>query len=461
MSTSDHKIDFIESTTDLMNGRAGLSAFSRYVVTVGVLNALEKEFGSLRKNSKGLTLRQFFHQTITWMADGTSRHINYFDELKQDESYAGVIEVSPDELASQDAIKRLFKAFRKGHEKKFRDILLEIFLARIRSEKPQIISLTLDSMVMDNDEAEVRHGVEPTYKGKKGFHPVQVIYNGMIIDGIFRNGKSGTHEFKKSKAMLCRIITAIREKYDKDVFIIVKLDSGYYDQRLVALLDELRVGFLLTGKNYESMREKVIKIPETSWKTLKNDDKQAWSFVEFEYKSDSWPKEYRAFYTQPHYDEKGEFMLEFARPSNVILTNITKDACFMKKLSIEDRREWLKPTKLILEHHKRGADELPHRGLKDFGFEQLPFKNYHANMAVYHVMLISFALFESFKHDVLFDVISPTSYATTVRRKFFDIAGKIVSHSKKIRLRLHEAVLERINFILVWERCCTATPLLL
>jgi len=33
---------------------------------------------------------------------------------------------------------------------------------------------------------------------------------------------------------------------------------------------------------------------------------------------------------------------------------------------------------IISNHHQRGADELPHRGLKDFGFEELPFKRFAA-----------------------------------------------------------------------------------
>jgi hypothetical protein len=42
---------------------------------------------------------------------------------------------------------------------------------------------------MDNDEAQKRQGVEPPYKKKKGFQPLQMIWNHKIVDAVFRGGK--------------------------------------------------------------------------------------------------------------------------------------------------------------------------------------------------------------------------------------------------------------------------------
>ena len=56
-------------------------------------------------------------------------------------------------------------------------------------ERPPVINLTLDTMVMDNDEAQKRHGVQPTYKKVKGFQPLQMIWKNKIVDAIFRGGK--------------------------------------------------------------------------------------------------------------------------------------------------------------------------------------------------------------------------------------------------------------------------------
>ena len=56
----------------------------------------------------------------------------------------------------------------------FRKVLQRLFLWRLNIKKPQVIFLDMDTMVMDNDDADVREGVGPTYKKKKGFQPLQV-----------------------------------------------------------------------------------------------------------------------------------------------------------------------------------------------------------------------------------------------------------------------------------------------
>jgi len=57
-------------------------------------------------------------------------------------------------------------------------------------------------------------------------------------------------------------------------------------------------------------------------------------------------------------------------------------------------------------------------------FEELPFKRFAANSALYYCMIIAFFLFETFKEDVLEEVMPVGSYATTVRRKALGLRCK-------------------------------------
>jgi hypothetical protein len=50
----------------------------------------------------------------------------------------------------------------------------------------------------------------------------------------------------------------------------------------------------------------------------------------------------------------------------------------LKQMPRDLRKYWGKDISLIYHHHQRGADELPHRGLKAFGSEQLPFNRFAA-----------------------------------------------------------------------------------
>jgi hypothetical protein len=73
------------------------------------------------------------------------------------------------------------------------------------------------------------------------------------------------------------------------------------------------------------------------------------------------------------------------------------------------------PPVIIASYHGRGADELVHRALKDFGFEELPFLRFAPNTALYYTMLVAFVLCECFKQDVCGEVIPLEAYATTLR----------------------------------------------
>ena len=133
----------------------------------------------------------------------------------------------------------------------------------------------------------------------------------------------------------------------------------------------------------------------------------------------------------------------------------------MKKYlsSPETRKELIRLESIIQSHHQRGADELPHRGLKDFGFEELPFKRFSPNTAFFYCMLISFFLFETFKQDVLEEVLPVASYATTVRRKAVDFAAKIVKTSGEIILKVTRSVMDNLRFDKLWEKCQNPIPI--
>jgi hypothetical protein len=119
----------------------------------------------------------------------------------------------------------------------------------------------------------------------------------------------------------------------------------------------------------------------------------------------------------------------------------------LRKSGIED---FFAPHAIIEAYHGRGCDELVHRALKDFTSEQLPFKRFHQNAAFYYTMLIAFFIYEAFKEDVCAPVVSVSSYATTLRRKIIDVAGKIVSHSEKITLKVSMAAWESLGFYKLW-----------
>ena len=451
-------ISKVETTSDTLTSRGGLSIFSSYLEQTNVFAVLEQAFGYLRKSRKGLGIWKLFHQLLCFLVDGTSRHLSYFDQLKGDSGYASTIQVAGEEMASSHRVKRFFKLFPWTAGKVFRRILKELFVWRLLITQPDLIVIGLDTMVMDNDYAEKRHGVTPTYKKVKGFQPIQFTWRGLIIDAVFRSGKWHSNSRGTAEHMLEELVNLIRSRYRQDATIVFEMDAGFFSQAYYKRCDRLNVGFVASGKMFPDVKKHVGRTA-TPWCEYRNPH-QIWDYVEFGYSPKDWSRFYRAFYTRPRCEEDGpQITLEFLRPENVILTNLGTNPRILENLSAAQRKRLLKPEWIIQVHHQRGAEELTHRALKDFGSQALPFKRFTQNQAFYYTMLISFFLFQTFKEDILKDVIPVTSYPTTVRRRFIDIAGKIVRGGHQIIIRFPETIVRALKLDLLWKRCSQIIPL--
>src|SRR4030042_4565707 len=133
-------------------------------------------------------------------------------------------------MCSSHAIKRFFQGINASQICLFRKVLLILFIWRLKIEKPEVIKLGIDTMVLDNDEALKREGVEPTYKKVKGYQPLQMTWGNYLIDAIFRSGKKHSHYSNHVIKMVKTVVKKIRNEYSKDVPIVLRADTGFFDE---------------------------------------------------------------------------------------------------------------------------------------------------------------------------------------------------------------------------------------
>ena len=444
------RITDIGLTQDSLTSRAGLSLFVRYLSGIHLYTELSNRFGRIRKSSKGQEVTEIFKQILCFLFDGTSRHLTYFDHLKKDEGYAKGIESGVDDLVSSHGIKRFFYAFSWPLIWIFRTVLRQLFLWRLNIVHPDVIIIDVDSMVMDNDTAQKRHGVQPTYKKKKGFHPIQMTWSRFIVDAVFQGGKKHCNHGDSVARMIKHVVADIRIHYRWNVPIIFSFDSGYFDQKLLSLCEALKVGYVCGGKLYKDVKHYLSSVDESCFRRY---DKvgQTWDYFEFGDKAGSWTKYRRAIFCRPRYEDR-QSLLEFARPDSLIYTNLGMGQPIDDQLRAVGKEEYIKAEGGIALYHGRGRNELVNRSFKDFGFEELPFKRFAPNAALYYVMLLGFFLFESFKEDVLSGELPLACYATTLRRRLVDLAGKIVRTGGKTILKFSKAAWASLDLRALWER---------
>lgn len=451
----NQKITKIEITNDTITGRGGLALFLRYVEQIKFYPMAEKTLGKLHVRNRAMTLYQFLKQMIGFFIDGTYMSIESFNKRKNDEGYVALLENQKEEMASSHQVKRFFGKLleKKITNKIYRKILHSLFIWRLNIEKPKVIILGIDTMVMDNDDAKKREGVEPTYKKKKGYQPLHICWGSYLIDVLFRSGSKHSNHGTDFIDTVRDITELIRKKYKKEVPIIIVGDSGFFDEKAFEYFEkELKILYVVIGKFYGDIKEYLSKTKTEDYKKYKGNG--VWSYIEFGNILKSWNKFRRCIYTTMNEGEDGQFMFEFARPDNLIYTNIGQDPKLNQALKKAGRKDLLEAESIIGLSHQRGKDELIHRSLKELATkEQLPFKSIEMNRGFYYLLVISHFLFESYKRDITDNVIPVTVYPNRFRRELIDFAAKIVSHSGEIILKVSNAIRESIKIFELWERC--------
>jgi hypothetical protein len=121
-----YRIKSVEITHDTLTSRGGISLFVKYLQAIAILPLLLEKFGGLKKSRKGVALKNLFLQVLCFFFDGTSPHINYFDQLQEDAGYTAVLEVGGDQMASSHAMKRFFGTFGVFAAEAFRWVLKQL-----------------------------------------------------------------------------------------------------------------------------------------------------------------------------------------------------------------------------------------------------------------------------------------------------------------------------------------------
>jgi len=459
MNTKTHtkqaKISKIEITSDKISGRGGLFFFLRYIENTGFFQLFEKQFHFLKSTAKGLSIFQFTKQLFVHFIDGTDISATGFDRRRNDEAYTSLLENRAEQMASSHQIKRMFRKLLPIGNRIYRFILLEFFIWRLNVQKPKIIILFGDTVVFDNDDALKREGVNPTYKKKKGFQPLQISWGPYVVDALFRSGEVHSNHGTDFMKSIGRLVSAIRTRY-RDVPVIVLTDSGFMDDQNFRFFEErLGIHYICAGKFYNDIKHYVKALPAQNF----NSYNDMWTYTEFGNRLKSWSKFRRVIFTSQKIEEGGQMVLEFARADSIIYTNIGQDHELDEKLIQAGGKKYLDATHIIKLNHSRGKSELVHRSQKEFaGKEQLPFTRFGMNQAYYYFMLMSHFLYEAYKHDMTDDILSVTSYPNTFRRVMLDFAVKIVTKSRKMILKVSQTTYDTLKIGELWERLLKQSP---
>ncbi|MBI9069313.1 MAG: transposase [Salinivirgaceae bacterium] len=271
---------------------------------------------------------------------------------------------------------------------------------------------------------------------------------------LFRKGSAHSNHGTDYAYRVRVVVELIRKRYSKEVPIIICADSGFADQKAFSCFeDELHIHYITTSRLYKDVRNYAELIKTDAYGEFTN-GKVVWRYFEFANKLTSWKKFRRSIFTTLSCDEQGQYLMGIDKTDCLIYTNIGNNKIADERLRAAGGENFFETSAIIQLSHKRGADELIHRSIKEMATkEQLPFKKFGMNRAYYFLLVISHFIFEAYKRDVTVGTIPISVYPNTFRRRLIDFAVKITSGGRNVFLNVTRDIYETYKLDDIWQKC--------
>jgi hypothetical protein len=291
--------------------------------------------------------------------------------------------------------------------------------------RPQTITLNIDAtLVGAHAEKERAAG---TYKHGFGFHPICCYLDetGEALAAILRPGNAGSNTAADHFAVLALALEQLPAE-DLDCEILVRADSGGATHAFCADCRDAAIGFSVGYELNDSVRRAILELPETTWVAAIDADGQARdgaSVAELTDRLDlsAWP-------------EGSRLICRRERPHPGAQFTIFDDHGYRHTCFLTDQ-EGEEIAALELRHRGRARVEDSIRAGKDTGMRNLPHHAFEHNQTWLELSLIAHDLLCWMKLICLDGKLAKAE-PKRLRHRLLHVAGRIVRHGRRTRLRL-------------------------
>ncbi|MEI7473130.1 MAG: IS1380 family transposase [Chitinophagaceae bacterium] len=316
-----------------------------------------------------------------------------------------------------ETVSRFLGNFSFKTTQMLRDINFKVFKKLLRKNKTISIIIDIDSSVIN---------VEGHQEGTaKGFNPKKLgnfCYNIQFafcdelkayITGFIRSGNTNT---ANGAAELIKEIVANIKTDDLD--IVFRMDSGYFDEKTIEVIESLGCKYLIKCKVYPTLASQVT---DPSILFIKGEEGR--ETAEFFAKLDAWEKERRFVVSRVLKPEKDVVQLSLLEGDEY------KYFFFVTNTELSSE-------KVIISYEKRGnAENYIKEAKYDMAIGHLLLKSFWANEAVFQMMMLAYNLFLLFKLDSL-SITDYRQQIKTFRLKYIFLAAKIIKTSRYVVMKL-------------------------
>ena len=403
-----NKIDFAAKN---LTSNAGLFLLLENAKTNGIFELIDADLVFDNESTNKIKMNH-----IKTMLYGHIVGIDKLERLKllQGDPLINEFDIS---VKEPETVSRFLGNFSYKTTQMFREINFKVFKKLLCKSKLTSITIDIDSSVVS-----VEGHQEGTAKGYNPKKPGNLCYNIQFafcdelkayITGFVRSGN--TYTANGAAEMIKEIVANIKTE---DLEILFRMDSGYFDDDIIATIELLDCSYLIKGKEYSTLASQVT---DPSILFVKGEEGR--ETIELVTKLNTWDKDRRFVVSRVLKPEKDRAQLSLLEGDEY--------EYFFFVTNTE-----LPSEKVVISYEKRGnAENYIKEAKYDMAVGHLLLKSFWANEAVFQMMMLSYNLFLLFKFDFL-GISEFRQQIKTFRLKYVFLAGKIIRSARYVVMKL-------------------------
>ncbi len=415
----------ISSTNEKLTPRTGVAIFGEYLKGLNFEALCNKNIPN-SLHHKAYDPFEFIYPLMLMLHSG-GRVLDDIKEIRLDEALKTLLKI--ENIPTAGAVTKYLHRHGLAGELGIRNInksYLKRFLKSIKSEE---LILDIDATFIEAH----KHNTQYSYLGNPGYMPmIGHVNGGYVIHADFREGNvapaSKNLEFIKS----CIAQLPIGTTFDR-----FRADSASYQAEIFNYCDKENILFTVSGQKDSSVIYEIENIKEDDWEVLN-------------------PKEQIAEFMHTMGEADNAFRMIVVK-KDITPTLPGLDECLSKETKEQLRKEMyytiatndfdLDAKEILTLHRQRGeTSENKIKELKNgFNMSYLPTSNFEANAFYFAIGTLAHNLFLLFKQ--ILDKSLQHHTVKTIRYKLYHIAGKVISHSRQITLKVNEQFIELLQKI--------------
>ncbi len=424
----------LESTNESITPRAGSILLGEYLHAIGLPELIEHHLPQPR-SAKGYR-PSFFLQPLLLMLHNGGRVLEDLRMIGEDQALRKLLNL--EKVPKADSVGKWLK--RHGLLGVYAMQRAQRFLLKRYLQGRRELTLDIDASLIFNRKSIA----EPTYKGEPGFSSMLGhIDGGWLLHSELRSGKIPPADNNLSFLKRCQaqLPAGVRLHY-------LRADAAGYQHELFDYCTDEGIIFTVGGKLDASVLEAITQIPEEAWE----------KFSSYEGDSHHIKEEIAEFVHTMIGGQYAFRMIVVRKRVTPVLPEIWDLLSEEEKLALSEDRyqlvatnadpEEFSPRKVVSFYRKRGNES--ENRIKEFknGFNlsYLPTSDFMANAFYFQIGALAYNTFLLFKQEALQESWHKHT-VHTIRYKLYHIAGKVVTHARKLVLKVPKLFEELLSSI--------------